>query len=101
LPATRAGKELERENARLKRIVADQLLKNQALKEIAKGTLSPSRRRDAVLGESATLAGLPRARSNSALADPGGDPPDSMKTGGTLSWPGSPALPVEADRARV
>jgi putative transposase len=30
-------KELERENARLKRIVADQLLGNQALKEIAKG----------------------------------------------------------------
>jgi putative transposase len=32
-------KELERENARLKRIVADQLLENQALKEIAKGNL--------------------------------------------------------------
>ena len=30
-------KELERENQRLKRIVADQLLENQALKEIAKG----------------------------------------------------------------
>ena len=30
-------KELERENARLKRIVADQLLENQALKEVAKG----------------------------------------------------------------
>jgi hypothetical protein len=30
-------KELERENARLRRIVADQLLENQALKEIAKG----------------------------------------------------------------
>ncbi len=30
-------KELERENTRLKRIVADQLLENQALKEIAKG----------------------------------------------------------------
>ena len=30
-------KELERENARLKRIVADQLLENEALKEIAKG----------------------------------------------------------------
>ncbi len=30
-------KELERENARLKRIVADQLLENHALKEIAKG----------------------------------------------------------------
>ena len=30
-------KELERENARLKRIVADQLLENQALKEIARG----------------------------------------------------------------
>jgi putative transposase len=30
-------KELERENARLKRMVADQLLENQALKEIAKG----------------------------------------------------------------
>jgi transposase-like protein len=30
-------KELERENVRLKRIVADQLLENQALKEIAKG----------------------------------------------------------------
>lgn len=30
-------KELERENARLKRIVADQLLENDALREIAKG----------------------------------------------------------------
>jgi len=30
-------KELERENVRLKRIVADQLLENQALKEIARG----------------------------------------------------------------
>ena len=30
-------KELEAENARLKRIVADQVLENQALKELAKG----------------------------------------------------------------
>ena len=30
-------KELERENVRLKRIVADQVLENQALKEVAKG----------------------------------------------------------------
>ena len=30
-------KELERENGKLKRIVADQLLENQALKEIARG----------------------------------------------------------------
>ena len=30
-------KELEKENQRLKRIVADQLLENQALKEIARG----------------------------------------------------------------
>ena len=30
-------KELERENVRLKRIVADQLLENQALKEITRG----------------------------------------------------------------
>ena len=30
-------KELGRENARLKRIVADQLLENQALKEVARG----------------------------------------------------------------
>jgi transposase-like protein len=30
-------KELERENARLKRIVADQALENQALKEVARG----------------------------------------------------------------
>ena len=30
-------KELERENGRLKRIVAEQLLENQALKEIARG----------------------------------------------------------------
>jgi putative transposase len=30
-------KELGRENARLKRIVADQVLENQALKEVAKG----------------------------------------------------------------
>jgi hypothetical protein len=32
-------KELERENGRLKRIVADQLLENQALKEIANGRM--------------------------------------------------------------
>ncbi len=32
-------KELEAENARLKRIVADQVLENQALKEIAKGRM--------------------------------------------------------------
>jgi transposase-like protein len=30
-------KELERENTRLKRIVADQMLENEALREIAKG----------------------------------------------------------------
>lgn len=30
-------RELERENARLKRLVADQMLENDALKEIAKG----------------------------------------------------------------
>ena len=30
-------KELERENGRLKRIVAEQLLENQALREVAKG----------------------------------------------------------------
>ncbi len=30
-------KELERENGKLKRMVADQLLENQALKEIARG----------------------------------------------------------------
>ena len=30
-------KELERENATLKRLVADQLVENQALKEIARG----------------------------------------------------------------
>jgi len=30
-------KELEKENQRLKRIVADQLLENQALQEIARG----------------------------------------------------------------
>jgi len=30
-------KELERENAQLKRIVADQVLENRALKEIARG----------------------------------------------------------------
>src|SRR4051812_4711641 len=42
-------KELERENARLKRIVADQLLENQALKGDREGKLvSPSRRREAV-----------------------------------------------------
>src|SRR5438045_9332241 len=33
-------RELERENARLKRIVADQALERQALKEIAKGRMS-------------------------------------------------------------
>jgi transposase len=32
-------KELERENQRLKRIVAEQLLENQALKEIARGNV--------------------------------------------------------------
>jgi len=32
-------KELERENARLKRIVADQVLENQALKEINRGRM--------------------------------------------------------------
>ena len=42
-------RELERENARLKRIVADQPLENQALKESAKGNwVRPSRRREAV-----------------------------------------------------
>jgi putative transposase len=42
-------KELEAENGRLKRIVADQVLEVQALKEIAKGKiLSPQRRRRAV-----------------------------------------------------
>ena len=30
-------KELERENARLKRIVADQVLENRAMKEVARG----------------------------------------------------------------
>ena len=30
-------KELERENQKLKRIVADQVLENEALKEIARG----------------------------------------------------------------
>jgi hypothetical protein len=32
-------KELERENQQLKRIVADQVLENQALKEIARGRM--------------------------------------------------------------
>ena len=32
-------KKLEKENSRLKRIVADQLLENQALKEIARGRM--------------------------------------------------------------
>ena len=32
-------KELERENATLKRIVADQVLENQALKEISRGRM--------------------------------------------------------------
>ena len=42
-------RELERENARLKRIVADKELEIDALKEIAPGKLvSPSRRREAV-----------------------------------------------------
>src|SRR5829696_3723825 len=35
-------RELERENARLKRIVADQALQAQALKELAKRTSEPS-----------------------------------------------------------
>ncbi len=34
-------KELERENAKLKRVVAEQLLENQALKEIARETGEP------------------------------------------------------------
>jgi len=34
-------KELERENSQLKRIVADQVLENQALKEISRGTGRP------------------------------------------------------------
>jgi putative transposase len=42
-------KELEAENSRLKRIVADQVLENQALKEIARKLLSPPCRRRAVL----------------------------------------------------
>jgi alkylated DNA nucleotide flippase Atl1 len=41
-------KELERENATLKRIVADKELEVVALKEIAKGTGRPARRRRAV-----------------------------------------------------
>ena len=42
-------KELERENGKLKRMVADQLLEIDALKEVAKGKLvSPSRGREAV-----------------------------------------------------
>jgi putative transposase len=35
--AAKRLRELERENARLKRIVADQVLENEALKEVAKG----------------------------------------------------------------
>jgi putative transposase len=43
-------KDLERENARLKRIVADKELEIDALREVAKGKLvSPSRRRWAVV----------------------------------------------------
>jgi len=42
-------KELERENGRLKRIMADQLLHIEGLKEISRGLLSPARRRRGVL----------------------------------------------------
>jgi putative transposase len=35
-------KELETENARLKRIVADQVLENQALREVARGNSEPA-----------------------------------------------------------
>lgn len=41
-------KELERENATLKRLLTDAELEKTALKEIAKGNLSPARRRVAV-----------------------------------------------------
>ena len=41
-------KELERENATLKRLLADAELEKVALKEIAKGNLGPERRRAAV-----------------------------------------------------
>ena len=40
-------KELERENTQLKRIVADQVLENQALKEISRGLVGPACRRQA------------------------------------------------------
>jgi putative transposase len=41
-------KELERENAKLKRVVAELSLEKQVLKDIAEGLLSPERRRCAV-----------------------------------------------------
>jgi putative transposase len=53
-------RELERENARLKRIVADQALETQALKEIAGKLVSPARRRRAVLMLQNRLGGSER-----------------------------------------
>ena len=41
-------KELERENERLKRIVADQVLENQALREVAKGRMTDESQASAV-----------------------------------------------------
>jgi transposase-like protein len=46
--AVRRMKELEKKNGRLKRQVADQQLDIQLLKEIARGNMSPARRRRAI-----------------------------------------------------
>ena len=51
-------KELEAENARLKRIVADQVLENQALREVARGRMKVKR----VLGFSSFLVGCGATR---------------------------------------
>jgi transposase-like protein len=52
LDQARRMKDLENENARLKRLVADLLIKKQVLKDIAEGTCKPLRRRCMTAGSS-------------------------------------------------
>ena len=60
-------KELEQENGRLKRLVADQALDNAILKEVSPGKLlSPTRRREAVVHVRETLA-VSERRANRVL----------------------------------
>lgn len=53
-------KELERENAKLKRLVAELSLEKQILKDVAKETSKPQRRRCAVERERATFLSAAR-----------------------------------------